>query len=434
MDYVTWKDFHPEVAEIFKKEPIDWPSEKIDGKVGPVYQPCIAMGPGQELFVVGGVSWDSNSRWPGKAQVFHSSDLGRTWSMLCESPPLAPELPEGLELIRLSGDHGSGISDQGTIVLSWCITCNDIASGRRRRMMWMTRSEDRGKKWEASDLLDPPPYENENIGDTSTIVQLRDGRLMVPYGDFQSYPWPGKSGNVTEDFFFRSFIYTSSDDGKTWSRFSEFTDHSPESHLLELPSGKILASIRYQRSKLLEDPPEAAAWACVVQRPEWMSLTKWKQQGNPFDSPSSIGVDLFQNTAVTWSEDGGKTWTTPKLVTGFAPDGWIAQTGCLVRLSDGTIVLTFGRWGQRFMLSYDEGRTWSKAVYKLHHYGEYARSVVLEDDTIVTVHDYVGYKPLYPAVGNRPLRLGVLRWKAPPREEVEKHGFFTPREVEAGLK
>ena len=127
---------------------------------------------------------------------------------------------------------------------------------------------------------------------------------------------------------------------------------------------------------------------------------------------------MFQNTAITWSEDGGKTWITPRLVTGA-----LQQTGCIIRLSDGTIVLIFGRWGQKFMLSYDEGRTWSSAVYVLNSTGEYARSVVLDDDTIVTIHDALRDK----ASGRR---LSALRWKAPPKAAVEKHGFFTPRPAE----
>ena len=85
------------------------------------------------------------------------------------------------------------------------------------------------------------------------------------------------------------------------------------------------------------------------------------------------------------------------------------------------------------MLSYDKGKTWSKAVYSLNGTGEYARSVALEDDTIITIHDNVGSDSGNVATrGRGPLI--VLRWKAPSRKEVEKHGFFTPREVETGLK
>jgi hypothetical protein len=42
------------------------------------------------------------------------------------------------------------------------------------------------------------------------------------------------------------------------------------------------------------------------------------------------------------------------------------------------------RFGQRFLVSYDEGASWSQTVYELYHGGLYANSVVLDD---VTVHD-----------------------------------------------
>ena len=174
-----------------------------------------------------------------------------------------------------------------------------------------------------------------------------------------------------------------------------------------------MAAVRYQRVKLPEDRPELGD--CFYHEPSQ------RDESIP-GGPMAVGRNLFQHTAFTFSEDGGKTWATPRLVTGT-----LAQTGSLVRLSDGTLVLIFGRHGQSFMLSYDEGETWSKAVYQLNCTGEYARSVALEDDTIVTIHDNV-----LPNKGRGPLV--ALRWKAPPRKEVEKHGFFTPREVETGLQ
>ena len=230
---------------------------------------------------------------------------------------------------------------------------------------------------------------------------------MVPIRA-QAWSRPGRPVSLSENIF-RSFIYTSSDDGKTWSKFSRFTDHSPEPHLLELPSGKILASIRYQRDKLPEDPQELATSFTTRDWPKGCT------------SPTDTGQTIFQNTAVTISEDGGRTWATPRLVTGS-----IQQSGSAVKLSDGTLVLTFGRWGQRFMLSYDDGKTWGKVVYQLNSTGEYARSVVLEDDTIITVHDSVHSVD---GKGVQPQRLTVLRWKAPTQKEIQKHAFFTAREV-----
>ena len=45
--------------------------------------------------------------------------------------------------------------------------------------------------------------------------------------------------------------------------------------------------------------------------------------------------------------------------------------------------------------------------------------VVMPDDTIVTVHD--GYRGR-----GTDRRLTALRWRVPPRQEVEGYGFFTP--------
>ena len=71
---------------------------------------------------------------------------------------------------------------------------------------------------------------------------------------------------------------------------------------------------------------------------------------------------------------------------------------CIARLPDGTLVVVFGRGGQRFMVSYDDGQTWCKAVYLLSDYGEYARSVAVQDDTIVTITAPPGYGgQLHPA-------------------------------------
>ena len=407
MDYVTWANSHPEVAEIFDSvfeyKKIDWPSEMIDTGVGPVNQPSITIGADQELFTVG-----------KNGQVFHSENLGKTWSLLCQSPSLNPEVPGGFKK-RSLGSGGIGVTARGTLLLAWNMDYNDGHSGwshgddSLHRVMWMTRSEDRGKTWKATELLDPSPY--DNIADQCTVIQLSDGRLMVALR-VEACSRPGKPVSISEGIF-RSFIYTSSDDGKTWSRFSKFTDHCPEPHLLEMPSGKIVAALRYQRAKLPEDQPKLGGCFYHVPGQRNESIT---------GGATAVGRIVFQNTAFTFSEDAGKTWATPRLVTGA-----LAHTGCLVRLSDGTLVLTFGRHGQRFMLSYDEGKTWSKAVYQLNGTGEYARSVALEDDTIITIHDNAGEK-----VGRGPLI--VLRWKAPPREDVEQHGFFTPREVETGLK
>jgi len=76
--------------------------------------------------------------------------------------------------------------------------------------------------------------------------------------------------------------------------------------------------------------------------------------------------------------------------------------------------------GPRFMVSYDEGQSWGKTVFELNRSGWYASSVVLSDDTIVTV-----YALEQNSVGKNELE--VPCWKISPRDIVEKKGFFKPR-------
>ena len=418
----TWADYHPEVSEIFIRPSIDWPCELIETDWTPVFQPCIVKGPDEELFTAG-----------AEGQVMHSRDLGRTWSLLGSSPPFGPEVPEGLTFTECT-TTGIGVTEQGTILLVWVMSFShpvEHEEGRRedesfQRTTWMTRTEDRGRTWAPTEPLDPSPF--EVIGDQATLLQLTDGRLIAPFC-VQAWARSGRPVAGSEDIF-RSYIFSSTDDGRTWSRFSNFTNHSPEPDLLELPTGELLASIRYQRDKVPEDPPELAADARLY---------------SPPGAPTDVGKQLFQHTAFSSSKDGGKTWATPRLVTASAQ-----QSGSIMKLSDDTLVLTFGRYGQRFMLSYDTGVTWSRSIYQLNPCGQYARSIVLDDDTIITVHDN---RETWNFRGRRLRcydnsvvprgeeveqwgsgRLGILRWKVPSRQRVEREGFFTPREVESGSK
>ena len=190
-----------------------------------------------------------------------------------------------------------------------------------------------------------------------------------------------------------------------------------ESDLLALPSGRLLAATRYQRKKKPSDPPELAS-------PYFFDPAHKSTKPNcgecALGATASGGHSVYKQTALLFSDDGGHSWSTPKLIT-----GWLQQTGCLVGLSDGTVVMPFSHkdkgQGQRFLVSYDEGKTWSRTVYELHVGGMYASSVVLADDTIVTVYAEGG-------------KLGVLRWRVPPRHTVAKGGFFEPQPIELDVK
>jgi hypothetical protein len=388
---VTWADQHPEVAANNARPTIPWPCEKIETNLGSCHQPGIVKDDAGELYAEG-----------VEGKIFHSADGGREWSRLCKVVPMF-EVPKGMKQITLSL-NGLGVTASGGLVGLW--RCAYSASGEffevqdptLNDVLWITRSEDRGRTWSACPPFEPPPGETM-VGGKMRIHRICDDRLMIPIVS-AGQSRPGKP--VTpEQQVFHGQVWVSADDGRTWSREGFLGDHCDESDLLQLPSGRVLASIRYQRKKLDTDPDNMVD-----------PLGGSAQRG---------GHSVYKNTAFAFSDDDGRSWSPPRIVSGF-----VQQTGCLVRLSDGTIVLPYSRkdgtHGQRFVVSYDEGRTWSNAIYELNDFGMFASTVALDDDTLVTVHE----TPRKVAPHNR-VMLHALRWKAPLRGEVEKHGFFEPR-------
>ena len=387
---ITWKDYHRDLARIFDAAPVPWAHDIIRTDLEGVSQPVVVRGPDGELIVNGG------------SRLFHSQDDGHTWALLCEVPPPAHPVPDGFAPAILTFD-GCGVTPKGTLLAHWSRQYND---GREEAYGWnddsyhcesyVLRSEDRGRSWDEPRRMDPGTY--QMVGsDRARFTRMPDGRMALPLCTWRQSR-PGRPLDPTQSSL-GAFVYESVDDGETWQQGGSIALHACECDLLAAPSGKLLVSIRYQRRKLAEDPPDLAA---------------------PEDGSTEIGGhSVIKQTAVAGSIDGGKTWSAPRLAT-----GWLQQTACLVGLPDGTLVMPFGykteyegtRFGQRFMLSYDEGRTWSRTVYQLHKGGLYASSVALDDGSILTVHDDRGDTH----------RLTILRWHVPPREVVERGGFFEP--------
>ena len=182
---------------------------------------------------------------------------------------------------------------------------------------------------------------------------------------------------------------------------------------LGLASQHLLASIRYQQSTPIG--------------------------GRPLNA-SDYWAGYYKQTGITRSTDGGRTWEEPGIVTGY-----LQQTGSLARLDDGTIILAFGHkdstqdpttkqwvmYGQRCIVSHDNGRTFSRRIFELHSGSMYAATVALpratdklEGQLLVTVcANSTG------VAGN----LHVLRWFAPNRTEVAAGGYFQPVTPSCGV-
>ena len=412
MKYKTPADYHPEVTENAAQPVQLWSCEKYTTNFTGVHQCSVAMGPDGELIVAG----MTDDRKDGV--LFHSIGQGRNWAVLCKIPNLSPPIPSGFKCMAHSF-LGSGYAADGSLLAVERLIYNDgrpydgFNDPTLYDRIQILRSTDRGVTWLVAQELDPTPHDCLG-GNEVSIRRLSDGQLMLAMQVYDQSR-PGKPLPLNQHMQ-RAFVYCSEDNGRTWPRLASLGDHTDESWIAEHPSGRLVAVTRYQRKKLPHDPPELAA-------PNYfMAGHPIETCRNCKDGPGKVaGHSIYKQSAVLHSDNGGRSWSVPRIVT-----AWRQQTGCIVVLSDGTTVLPFSRkdgtHGQRFIVSYDRGETWSKAIWELNDCGFYASSVVMPDDIIVTVHDGLRDK----ASGRR---LSALRWQAPPKAEVEKYGFFEPRKA-----
>ncbi|MBQ4051012.1 MAG: exo-alpha-sialidase [Oscillospiraceae bacterium] len=195
-------------------------------------------------------------------------------------------------------------------------------------------------------------------------VLLKDGTLfyvgkqmyadgtMIPDGDY-------------ENCFIQAWV--GSPDGKTWTYRGRIDipegltpQNFTELHSIELKDGRIMAVIRAEGIEVSRDPD--AYQSCY---------TMYK----------------------TFTSDGGRSWTpAERLPVNGAPPH-------LLRHSSGAIILSYGRrlgpCGQRAIVSYDEGETWSEEyiIDEIPPFNGFYRndlgypaSVELSDGSILTVY------------------------------------------------
>ena len=178
------------------------------------------------------------------------------------------------------------------------------------------------KAFENNEFIELPRYVQANIFWSpyfTGITELSDGTLgAVTHGQN-----PNVSDRQCEDAYF----IVSEDDGKTWRKRSTVADGS------SMPLG------------------------CCGDGGE-MSLTK-SSNGNLIcamrTDMSTTDETLPCGTLVCVSEDNGFTWSEPS----FAADSSV--TPHVAALSDGIVLLIYGRPGVHFKISEDNGHTWSSS-------------------------------------------------------------------------
>lgn len=192
----------------------------------------------------------------------------------------------------------------------------------------------------------------------------------------------------------RSLCYRSEDGGNTFLEPADIGHWGHEINLASLPSGRILAAIRYQRPQLPSDPPD------ILER---TGAQRWNH---------SIP---YKHVFVAGSMDGGKTWSRNRQVTSECGQ----CHGAAVGLRNKRVVLVHDHRyprpmsSARAVVSDDEGQSWRDEVYYLSNglVAGFARTVTLDGEQMLTLTgSYYGEKIGWDdAVGKT--QFHVVRWK-----------------------
>ena len=273
-----------------------------------------------------------------------STDEGRTWT----SRSL-------IDMDDAPGGHWRVLRD-GTFI---GVDCSTGPGARDPAVVWV--SQDEGITWTKQaeipiemNLPDGRPYTERYTH--RGLNRLQDDTLLWTV-DIRDTPTTMNG----------CYTFRSTDGGHTWQGPILMIDWGSEGAAVLVPSGRVFATMRYQRYPLPSDT---------------------KAMMNPMEG-SDAGRG-FKNLFVMDSADGGQTWSPPRMLCTV-----YGQTfGYPAVQSYGTVVVIHdtrygpGPPGSRAMISRDEGRTWLDEVYYLDSTtftGSYSASVVFADDTILSI-------------------------------------------------
>jgi len=271
----------------------------------------------------------SHLKQPADVECWASEDDGRTWAK--RGTPAPRDTPRVAR-----GNVAAGLATNGDLIVissGWSDPTAETRGGILPPLV--SRSSDGGRTWSIDPNGFPEPWPEEGRRETAP-----EGHL-VPFGDILA----GNDGMLRVGLYGggpgSTRIYRSSDDGTTW------TD-----------AGMVSPS-------------------AVIHEPAFLHLGG----GRWLLAARLNGLDLYV------SEDDAQTWTLREKLTDPQE-----HPGHLLRLSDGTLLLSYGNRqepkGVDIRVSRDEGQTWSQPFRVVDFIGDggYPSSVQLVDGRILTAY------------------------------------------------
>lgn len=311
----------------------------------------------------------SHGHRPGDIECWLSGDGGAQWAL----SSLATQ--HETETIRMN--HAAGLAKNGDLIVLAAGWSNRWPEGMPRTRgsfryevlsPWLSRSGDGGKTWstdkEGFPKVTPSGQRGTPFGD---VVVAQNGDLCVSiYGTQEAW-------ESYEKRRFRSWLYRSKDDGRTWGEPVVLGQDSNETNILHLGGGRWLACAR-----------------------------------------AGTGVEKKDYLELYASTDDARTWVKKRQLTGYQ-----RVNGHLLKLADGRVLFTYGdrasasgRKGLEAMISQDGGETWSRPIRVIDWNGldgGYPSCVQRADGQIVTAY-YSSALDGQPAESMKGYHMAVVVW------------------------
>jgi hypothetical protein len=227
----------------------------------------------------------------GRLDMSFSSDDGKTWT----PPTVVNDSPAD------DRNPAFGQAADGSLVVGFWRTARYDEKDKwaphlkdKPITTWATRSTNGGKTW-----LEPVAIDVADIGYGSPygrIVRMPDDSLLMPvYGE---QPRPSR-GSVTKVEHW-SYLYRSTDHGKTWTRFSTVAaKRFNETSVVRRKSGRLTAAMR-------SAPPEQGVW-----------IAHSDDRGKSWSEPEKLSPPMHHPADLVELEDGRLLMTVGKRVGGM---------------------------------------------------------------------------------------------------------------------